>query len=105
MCKHCCSGKAVSITYCECVCVALGIQNSMRMRHVDTCCLLRLYNISPHYLKRHDFGKKLLNINMCALIFSKNLSESFLILRSIQRDMNVNVHRAPCKVPVILVRF
>ena len=36
-CNHCCSGKAVGITYPDCVFVALGIQPSMRMRHVVIC--------------------------------------------------------------------
>ena len=27
-CNRCCSGKAMSITYCECVFVALGAQNA-----------------------------------------------------------------------------
>jgi len=31
---HCYSGKAVSITYYECVCVALRIQDAMHMRHI-----------------------------------------------------------------------
>jgi len=33
-CKHCCSGKAICITYCECVFVALGICHAMRVRHI-----------------------------------------------------------------------
>ena len=32
-CNHCCSGKAVGVTYSECVSVALGIQHGMRMRY------------------------------------------------------------------------
>jgi hypothetical protein len=40
---------------------------------------------------------------MRVLISSTPLSETFLILRKIQRDMIVNVYRSPCKVPVILV--
>jgi hypothetical protein len=38
-CNHCCSGKAISITYFECVFVALVIHHAMRMRHTDKCGL------------------------------------------------------------------
>jgi hypothetical protein len=43
--NHCCSGKAMSITYSLCVSVALIIRHAMRMRHVVICD-----NIFPHYL-------------------------------------------------------
>jgi hypothetical protein len=33
-CNYCCSGKAVSITDCECVVVALRVQHAMSTRHV-----------------------------------------------------------------------
>jgi hypothetical protein len=33
-CNHCCSGKAVSVTYSECVFVALGIQYAMCVRRI-----------------------------------------------------------------------
>jgi hypothetical protein len=67
---------------------------------------VRLYHIFPHYLINGTiFGKKLLNIK-CAFWFSLQLlSETFLILRRIQRDIIINVHRSSRKVPVILVRF
>ena len=54
-CNHCCSGKAMSITYSECVTVALDIQNAMCMPHIVTCDLAH-YNIFPHYLIIFFFG-------------------------------------------------
>jgi hypothetical protein len=51
------------------------------------------------------FEGMLLNIK-CVFCFSLQLlSETFLMLRRIQRDMIVNVYRSSCKVPVILGRF
>jgi hypothetical protein len=38
-CNNYCCGKAISITYFECMFVALGIQNSMRMRTLVICGL------------------------------------------------------------------
>jgi hypothetical protein len=50
-------------------------------------------------------GKKLLNTK-CVFWFSLHLLfENFLILRRIQRDFVVNVHRYSCKVPIIVHRF
>jgi hypothetical protein len=37
--NHCCRGKAISITYSECVIVALGIRLAMLMRHIVICGL------------------------------------------------------------------
>jgi hypothetical protein len=43
---------------------------------------------------------------MCDLIFILQiLCETFLILRRIQRDIVINVHRSSCKVAVTLVTF
>jgi hypothetical protein len=37
--NNCCLGKAVSLSYSECVFVALGIQYAMRMHHIIICGL------------------------------------------------------------------
>jgi len=29
----------MSVTYCDCMCVALGIQHEVRMLHIDICDL------------------------------------------------------------------
>ena len=106
-CNHFCRGKGISISYSECVLVALVIQHAVRMRLLY-CHLwpLWLYHIFSHYLiKQHDFkGKKLLNIKYVFSFSLQNLSEKFLILRRIQTDIVINIHRSSCKVPVILVR-
>jgi len=37
--QNCCSGKAIRITYSECVFVALGIQRTIRKRRFAICGL------------------------------------------------------------------
>ena len=61
--NHCCCGNAVSITYSECVSVALGIQHAKCMRHVVICGLSGwFYHTFLHLShKRHDFRQK----NVC----------------------------------------
>ena len=51
--NHFCRGKAISITYSECVCVALGIQHVMLERRIIlssvACPALKCFVL--HYLK------------------------------------------------------
>jgi hypothetical protein len=55
--------------------------------------------------REREGGEKL---NIKRVFFSvcpQLLSETFLIIRRIQRDSIINVHRSSCDVPVIVVRF
>ena len=97
----------MSIAYCECEFVTLGIQHAVRMHHTAICCLpnsTQYFSTFSH--KRHNFrGKKLLNTK-CVFWFSLQLlSETFFILRRIERDMIQNAKWSACEVPFIIVRF
>jgi len=64
LCNHCCGGKAISITYSECVSVALGIQHAKHIHHTIlapvACPALQYFSTLSH--TRHQLQKKLLNI-------------------------------------------
>ena len=68
-CNHCCSGKAIRITYSECVCVAIGVQHAMHMHHIVVCVWPAPWYFSMLSLKWHNLKKKkLLNIK-CVFVF------------------------------------
>ena len=58
--NHCCSGKAINITYCECVFVALGIQHRVRSAVLYFhLWAVRLHNIfTRHLINGTIFRKK-----------------------------------------------
>jgi hypothetical protein len=86
------------------VSVALVIQHAKRMRRIIlssvACLAVPYFSTLSH--KRHGFHKKVIEHNICVLIFSTTLFETFLILARIQRDIIINVHTSLCKVPLFL---
>jgi hypothetical protein len=89
-----------------CAC-SLSYPACKRMRSIIlssvTCLVLPHFSTLSH--KRQDCRTKFIEGKMCIFIFSTNLSQTFIILRRIQRDIIINLHASSCKVPVILVRF
>jgi hypothetical protein len=104
--NYCCREKAVSITYSQCVSIALVI-STQRTCSVLCCHLwpVWLYHIFPHDPTEVTiFGDMILDIK-CVFGFATILSETFLIIRRIQRDIIVTLHRSSCKVLIVLVSF
>ena len=86
---------------CVCVCVR-SLRYAACNTHTPYCHLwpASLYNIFPTLShKRHDFRKQVTEHKMCVLIFSANLSQTFLILRRNERDMIKNLYLSSCKEP------
>ena len=74
------------------------------MRHIlpTVACLAPPY-VSTLSQKRLEFKKIVTEHNM--RFFLHNFSETFLILRRIQRHVVIHVYRYSCEVPAILVIF
>jgi hypothetical protein len=77
----------------------------MRMRRIllssgTGLVLPYIYTLSHEW---HEFGQDVPEGKLCILIFFTTLCETFLILRRIQK--NLNLHSSLRNVPFILVRF
>ena len=74
-CNHCCSGKAISITYSECAFLALGTQKAMRMCHTVIYGLPRSSIFFQHYLKNRTILYFLYNFCIKHFLFWEEMSE------------------------------
>ena len=107
-CKNYRNGKAISITYSECVHVFLphlsSIQSACTLLY---CCVwpVRLYHIFPHYLIFGTIFRKVAERKTWVLIFLTNFSWNISIPRRTECDMIKNVNCSSCKLSVISVLF
>jgi hypothetical protein len=105
-CKHCCSAKAIRVTYSECMC---SLSYPTCNAHSPYCHLWpgRFYNILPHYLIKATFleKKRIYWTQNAFFLFPRQLAGTFLSLRRTERYMIKNTRLCSCEVPVILVRF
>jgi hypothetical protein len=79
----------MSITYSECVFLALVIQHAKRMRRIMLYLSpVRLYHIFPHYLTNGTISeKKVTERKMCGLIFCTTFVRKFLFMSRTERDI------------------
>jgi len=99
----------MSITYTECAFVVLGVQHAMRMLRMGICglsCSTLFFHIVSKTARFSLGGGGYLTYEENVFWFALQLlSETFLTVRRIERDVIRNVYWSSCKVPVIPFRF
>jgi hypothetical protein len=103
---HCFSGKAINISYSECVFLVLSIPHAMRLRYI-VIWPLRLYNIClPYPINGNIFEKKKF-FEHTTYVLTFSTSSAWNISHSTKKwsRYDKKVCCSSCKVPVIPFRF
>ena len=107
-CKHCCSRKAISITYSASVCVC-SLRYLAWNPHAPKCrpWRARLYYIFPHFLINVAIFEKqtFLDIKFLFWFSLQCLSKTFFILRRNELYMIKKFYKFSCKVLLFLLDF
>ena len=106
--KNCCSGKAISTTYCKSVSVALFTQHVKRMLRIALAavtCLAAPYFCLSLLHKLHCFRKKSFERTMYVWVLMACFFKTFLIIRRIHRDTIVSALCLHVKCPLFLSDF
>jgi hypothetical protein len=103
--NHSFRGKAISITHSECTFVALVIQHAMSMCHIIIRGLPSCTVFSHISYTARVWKKKVIKHKMRVLIFSTLSSETFLILKRIERDIIKDCIGLRVKNPLFLSGF
>jgi hypothetical protein len=92
---------------CVCVCSISYPARKAHALYYIVICGLTDYTVLFHIVssKARFLKRKRIEYKVCFLIFSQILSERFLIVRKIQRDVIIHVHRSSYKTSIIIVRF
>jgi hypothetical protein len=107
---HCGQLKVKSVKYYEYAPIlAIVMQHAKRIYSAQHCIFIcghvSLFHVLFTLSHKSTISEKILKHKTRVLILLQLLSETFLILRRIQRDIFINVHRSSRDVPIIPVRL
>ena len=76
-------------------------------RYIAICGLSGFTTFPTSSHKRHDFQTKAFGAKKCVLVFLYNSVQTLIIMRKIERDNVISVHRSSRKVRIarVFVRF
>jgi hypothetical protein len=98
------SGR-VGVCMCVCACSLYQACKAHAPYYIAICGLSGSTKFFDTTYKRHNFRKRVIEYKLRVQIFSTNLSQIFLILKIIHRDIVINVKTLHLKCPLFLPDF